>query len=261
MVDVYITRSNYYKIVQSYQNYNSENILENLKNTHPQIQKIISEFNFSWQDILWYKTINHKTLYYIQKVENVEDSGRYIYTKGKKYVYHLYENCCGLNNLDYSDFKTPQSIVKKNDLHFTNNFREWFKSSLENHSLNEVLERYNSEFCQTHKLETIEGFEKISRNKSELKILNLKQNFGVKEKEFEVKYLIHQFKNTLGDDNLFVIKQKAYELIFEYFLWYFEKGVERANDYFSLDTFGLKHCHRCESKRMEEYNKTLSSSS
>ncbi len=255
MVNVYLTTGNYYKVVSSFQNYHAENFIEELKSLNPNIKKIILALGVTMSDIIWHNIIHKKHFLYLKKTENIEDAGTYVYRKGKKYVYHLYKDCKALNNFEYLDFKTPIDILERKDKHFLNSFREWFKSNYNEISLDELVSKYNSEFCVENHLKPITTFEKETIKKFKIEYFPIKQNFNVMDKEIEVNELLNNFKERIEDKARF--KSKAIELILEYFFWYFEDDIKRDNDYLVIDNFGLSHCLKCEARRKEDYNKSI----
>lgn len=155
--------------------------------------RLFSLFNqYNLKKLYIYKFLleNHKELEAYDFVEIRQDTRKYVFDRGGRMKYHLFEDCETINST-YKDYIIPEE-VRERDL--VDEFRNWFvfnKFKEKDNSGEQILElmtfKYNSGFAKKHNLSY------LNRN---YELIVTKLNTGGKEVDYS--FDINVFKERIN---------------------------------------------------------------
>jgi hypothetical protein len=193
---------------------------------------------------------------FYRALEARSDNKTYVYSKGGKYKYHLYENCKSVSS-EYIDFIIPDDIRLLGD-EAVNYFRKWFDDrgyknmylqARNRDAINAKIQvAYNSVFPKLFKLNKVNVEYNFIRERTNSGNTKIAPNFDLVLNKNELNNLIEERKKLIGD-NLIRMKMANYDFLLnkddtfisEYLLRKFEHDICSLYGLRNIKKFWQKH--------------------
>src|SRR5690606_26008763 len=148
----YLTESTYNRLIQSLDTTFDKVMTQEFFTTHiynnPLLYTLFNKLYLKWIFSHFYILKNNLTLKYFKYVEVKKDSYEFVFNKGGKPTYHLFEDCKFMTK-EFKDLYIPFKHLKENESFQKNNYqkykalvedyREWFIGNFRNEFVKNTL--------------------------------------------------------------------------------------------------------------------------